>query len=619
MAFVDDHQRARRKVVDQRGRRLAGAASGQVPRVVLDALAESDFRHHLQVEAGALLDPLRLDQLHLPDEEVLLLDEFDLDLLDRVEDLLPPGHVVAGRKHREPADLLPDVPGQRIEELQRLDLVVEQRDAHRVLGVLGRKDVEHVAADPESAALEVELRALVLHLGQAPDGVALRDPVAHRDVQDHAVVLGGVADAVDRRHRGDDHAIGALEDRLGRRQPHLLDVLVDRAVLLDVEVARGNVGLRLVVIVVGDEVLDGVVREELAELAVELRGERLVGCEHQRRPAGAGDDVGHRVGLAGARDAEQRLEREAVLEALDQLGDRLRLVAGGREGLVELERAARERDDHVASAWRAGGTAHSSAERSFDNSPSRRCGDQPPRMARSSLAELQRRQPRIQRTLRDQRLVGPGGDHPSAVEHGDTVDVTHRRQPVRDDQRRPAGHQVPECLLHGALALGIERRGRLVEEQDRAGREDRAGDSQPLPLATGQADAPLAQEARVALRQPRDELVGARGHAGRADFVVGRVGATVADVFQHRRGEDHRVLRNDRDPAPHVRGLGGPHVDAVDEHPRPPADRRTATTAGRPSSCRHPTARPGRHSRRSPPPATGPRGPAHRAATDSGT
>ena len=43
---------------------------------------------------------------------------------------------------------------------------------------------------------------------------------------------------------------------------------------------RGHVGLGLVVVVVGDEVLDRVVREELAELAVQLRGERLVVRQH---------------------------------------------------------------------------------------------------------------------------------------------------------------------------------------------------------------------------------------------------------------------------------------------------------------------------------------------------
>ena len=86
----------------------------------------------------------------------------------------------------------------------RLDLVVEQRDAHRVLGVLRREDVEHVAAHAEHAAPELDVVALVLHLGQPLDRVALRELLALAQVQDHAVVLGRIADAVDRRHRGDD-------------------------------------------------------------------------------------------------------------------------------------------------------------------------------------------------------------------------------------------------------------------------------------------------------------------------------------------------------------------------------------------------------------------------------
>ena len=139
--------------------------------------------------------------------------------------------------------------------------------------------------------------------------------------------------------------VAPLEHALGRRQAHLLDVLVDRAVLLDEEIALRHVGLGLVVVVVADEVLDRVLREELAELAVELRRQRLVGREDDRRPADLGDHVGHREGLARAGDAEQRLEREAVADALDQALDRRRLVAGRRIGPKELERRARVRDE----------------------------------------------------------------------------------------------------------------------------------------------------------------------------------------------------------------------------------------------------------------------------------
>ena len=68
------------------------------------------------------------------------------------------------------------------------------------------------------------------------------------------------------------------------------------------KVARGHVGLGLVIVVVRDEVLDRVVREELAELPVELGSQGLVVGEDQRRPLHRGDHVGDGEGLAATRD-----------------------------------------------------------------------------------------------------------------------------------------------------------------------------------------------------------------------------------------------------------------------------------------------------------------------------
>jgi hypothetical protein len=64
---------------------------------------------------------------------------------------------------------------------------------------------------------------------------------------------------------------------------HAVDLLVDRGFLLDIGVGARDIGLGLVVVVIGDEILDRVVGEEALELAVELRRQRLVGREDQRR------------------------------------------------------------------------------------------------------------------------------------------------------------------------------------------------------------------------------------------------------------------------------------------------------------------------------------------------
>ena len=141
------------------------------------------------------------------------------------------------------------------------------------------------------------------------------------------------------------YRIGPFQQRLGGRQPHLLDMLVDRRVLLDEQVSRRHVGFRLIVVVIRHEVLDGVLREEALHLAVELGRQGLVGRHHQRRPPLRGDDVGHGEGLARASDAQQHLVALAAFDAGDELADRLGLVAGRRvirHHLVGLWRHALE-------------------------------------------------------------------------------------------------------------------------------------------------------------------------------------------------------------------------------------------------------------------------------------
>ena len=116
-----------------------------------------------------------------------------------------------------------------------------------------------------------------------------------------------------------------------------VDLVVPRRVLLDVGVAAREVRLRLVVVEVAHEVLDRVLGEELPELRVQLRGQRLVVGEDERRLLVLLDGAGDRERLAGARRAEQRLVLDALREAVDELVDRLRLVAGRLEWGDEME------------------------------------------------------------------------------------------------------------------------------------------------------------------------------------------------------------------------------------------------------------------------------------------
>ena len=185
--------------------------------------------------------------------------------------------------------------------------------------------------------MQFVIAAFVLQFGEPAQQFALIDVLAAHDVQHHAVIFARIAESIDRRHGRNDDRIAALDQRLRRRKTHLLDVFVDRRIFVDVRVARRNVRLGLVVIVIADEIFHRVVRKEFLEFAVQLRGQRLVRREHQRRFLHRFDDVGDGERLARTGHAQQRLMRETRLKTVDQFLDRVRLIAGRLKGRNELE------------------------------------------------------------------------------------------------------------------------------------------------------------------------------------------------------------------------------------------------------------------------------------------
>ena len=174
-------------------------------------------------------------------------------------------------------------PEQGIDLGQRFDFVAPQLDAIGVV-VVGRKNFDDVAAHPKGPATEVALGALVENFHQLADDVVALDLLSLFQEQQHAVIGFRRSQTVDAAHRRDNDAVAPLEQRLGGRQPQLVEFVVDGRFLLDVNVARGNVGFRLVIVVIRDEVLDRIVREERLELVVELRRQGLV-VRHDQRGA----------------------------------------------------------------------------------------------------------------------------------------------------------------------------------------------------------------------------------------------------------------------------------------------------------------------------------------------
>ena len=211
-----------------------------------------------------------------------------------------------------------------------VDLVAEKFHADGVIPGIYRENLHRIAPDPEHVPLEGDVVPAVSNFDELFEKLVPVPRLSHPKRDDHVLVVDGVAQAVDAADRRHDNHIPPLEERRGGRVPEPLDLVVDGAVLLDVRIRVGDIGFRLVVVVVGDKKLHRVFREELLELAAQLGGQGLVMDQHQSRALEPLDDLRHRVRLAGARDAQERLLLEAKLHTVCQRHNSLRLVAGGR-------------------------------------------------------------------------------------------------------------------------------------------------------------------------------------------------------------------------------------------------------------------------------------------------
>ena len=260
-----------------------------------------------------------------------------LDAFHRLQKLLARGDVVGLGIDRVARQLAQHLAGQRIEQAQRFDLIIEQFHAQRVLIGFSRMNVDDLTAYPKRTARQFQVIAGVLQIGKPAQNGALIDLLTAHQMQDHLHVPFGIAQTVDRGNGSDNDRIRPLQNRLGRRQAHLLDVLVDRGVLLDVGIGRWNVGFRLVVVVVGDEILHRVVREELLHLAIQLRGQSLVRRQQQGRALHGSNDIGDGIGLAAAGDAQQGLMRQPITQAVDQIANGCGLITGGLKAGAEGE------------------------------------------------------------------------------------------------------------------------------------------------------------------------------------------------------------------------------------------------------------------------------------------
>ena len=302
MRFVHNHQCVGGQVLKQRGRRITRIPARQITGVVFNALTVAQLANHLEVIQCTLLQTLCLDQLfvflqlHKPALELFF------NMIHSAKHHISRGDVMRFWKNRYARHLGFNSAGEWIENTNILDFFVKQFDPHRFSFRVRGEDINDVAPDTIGATLEIYIVTGVLELSQLTEHPALINDFTAGQVHDHLEIGLRIAQTIDCRHSCNYQAILSLQQRLGGRQTHLLNVLINRCILFYKRIGRWNIRLRLVIIVIGNEVLDGVIGKELLELSVKLGRQGFVVRHYDRWPLQLFDHVGHRKGFTGAGD-----------------------------------------------------------------------------------------------------------------------------------------------------------------------------------------------------------------------------------------------------------------------------------------------------------------------------
>ena len=191
--------------------------------------------------------------------------------------------------------------GERVDHADAVDFIPEKLYPDGSVGGIGGKDLDDIPPHPDLVSGEVDVVSFILNGNQLAEQLVpwLFHPLAQRN--DHASVVDRATQAVDAGDARHDDDIAPLRQGAGRGVPQLVNLVIDGAVLFNVSIGARNIGLWLVIIVVGDKVFDRGCWKEFAKFAAELGGEGFVVGQNKRWLLHLCDDVGHGEGFAGAR------------------------------------------------------------------------------------------------------------------------------------------------------------------------------------------------------------------------------------------------------------------------------------------------------------------------------
>ena len=133
----------------------------------------------------------------------------------------------------------------------------------------------------------------------------------------------------------------------------------------------------------------------------------------------------------------------------------------------------------------------------------------------------------------------------SLIKNDQERGVAESRQAVRYRERRAVSRQASQRFLNVVLRLRVERRGRLIEDQDLRVVQQRARYRYTLALSARKRVSFLSDNGIVSVGEFNDKSVRARRFRRRNDRLARRAGRRIGDIVVDRSVEEERLLQND--------------------------------------------------------------------------
>ena len=148
--------------------------------------------------------------------------------------------------------------------------------------------------------------------------------------QNKPLIFLGISKRIYAGNTGNDYHVSTLKKcRRGAVSKHIY-LVIYHSVLFDIHILAGDISLRLIVIVIGNEILYRVIGKELSELTAKLSRKSFVVCQNKRGTIQPRNNVCHSKGLARTCNAKKGLHSLALLDTLNQRFYSLGLISRGR-------------------------------------------------------------------------------------------------------------------------------------------------------------------------------------------------------------------------------------------------------------------------------------------------